>query len=60
MTKVKAAGFNSISVYAHWAFHAPNNQTIDFESGARNIEPIFTMAKELGLYVTLRGGPYVK
>ncbi|KAK7048389.1 glycoside hydrolase family 35 protein [Favolaschia claudopus] len=59
LQKIKAAGFNGISVYAHWAFHAPNNHTLDFENGARNFEPMLEMAKELGLFVTMRGGPYV-
>ncbi|KAJ7069720.1 glycoside hydrolase family 35 protein, partial [Mycena amicta] len=59
LEKIKAAGFNGISVYAHWAFHAPNNHTLDFENGARNFGPILDIAKEIGLYVTMRGGPYV-
>ncbi|KAL0570112.1 hypothetical protein V5O48_011850 [Marasmius crinis-equi] len=59
LEKIKAAGFNSISVYSHWGFHAPNNQTVDFESGARDIEPLLQYAKELGLFITMRGGPYV-
>ncbi|KAJ7863079.1 glycoside hydrolase family 35 protein [Mycena olivaceomarginata] len=59
LEKIKAAGFNGISVYAHWAFHAPNNKTLDFTSGARNFEPILDIAKEVGLFVTMRGGPYV-
>ncbi|KAJ7935677.1 glycoside hydrolase family 35 protein [Mycena leptocephala] len=59
LQKVKAAGFNGISVYAHWAFHAPNNNTLDFANGARNFEPMLDIAKEVGLFVTMRGGPYV-
>ncbi|KAF7298956.1 Glycoside hydrolase family 35 protein [Mycena indigotica] len=59
LEKIKAAGFNGISVYAHWAFHAPNNHTLDFETGAHNFGPILDIAKEIGLYVTMRGGPYV-
>ncbi|GLB44363.1 putative beta-galactosidase [Lyophyllum shimeji] len=59
LEKIKAAGFNTVSVYSHWAFHAPNNFTIDFETGARNIAKIFELATEIGLFVTLRGGPYV-
>ncbi|KAJ7134655.1 glycoside hydrolase superfamily [Mycena epipterygia] len=59
LEKIKAAGFNGISVYAHWAFHAPNNATLDMTSGARDFSPILDIAKELGLFVTMRGGPYV-
>ncbi|KAK7049803.1 hypothetical protein VNI00_005233 [Paramarasmius palmivorus] len=43
----------------HWGFHAPNNQTVDFENGARDINTLLDLCKELGLYVTMRGGPYV-
>ncbi|KAF8060198.1 glycoside hydrolase family 35 protein [Lyophyllum atratum] len=59
LEKIKAAGFNTVSVYSHWAFHAPNNSTVDFETGARDIAKIFELANEVGLFVTLRGGPYV-
>ncbi|KAJ6559161.1 glycoside hydrolase family 35 protein [Mycena vulgaris] len=59
LEKIKAAGFNGISVYAHWAFHAPNNATLDMKSGARDFALIFVIAKEVGLFVTIRGGPYV-
>ena len=44
----------------HWAFHAPNPDTLDFESGAHDFSSIFTIAKEVGLYIIFRGGPYVK
>ncbi|KAG6834251.1 hypothetical protein H0H93_010875, partial [Arthromyces matolae] len=59
LEKIKAAGFNTVSIYSNWAFHAPNNHTVDFETGARNIAIIFELAAEVGLFVTLRGGPYV-
>ncbi|KAG6809184.1 hypothetical protein H0H92_001242 [Tricholoma furcatifolium] len=55
LEKIKAGGFNTV----HWAFHAPNNSTVDFETGARNIATIFELAAEVGLFVTLRGGPYI-
>ena len=32
---------------------------LDFETGAHNFERIFEIAKELGLYVIFRPGPYV-
>ncbi|KAG6844575.1 hypothetical protein H0H87_005790 [Tephrocybe sp. NHM501043] len=67
LEKIKAGGFNTVSIYStnsisagrNWAFHAPNNSTVDFETGARNISIIFELAAEVGLFVTLRGGPYV-
>ncbi|KAJ7107291.1 glycoside hydrolase family 35 protein [Mycena crocata] len=53
LEKIKAAGC------IHWAFHAPNNATLDMKSGARDFAPIFDIAKVLGLFVTMCGGPYV-
>ncbi|KZV83094.1 hypothetical protein EXIGLDRAFT_656521, partial [Exidia glandulosa HHB12029] len=59
LEKVKAAGFNTVAFYASWAYHAGTPNTTDFTSGAHDIEPLFTMAKEVGLYVIFRPGPYI-
>ncbi|KAJ5673660.1 hypothetical protein N7507_002787 [Penicillium longicatenatum] len=59
LEKIKAAGFTAFSFYSNWAYHAPNNQTLDFSTGAHDITPIFELAKELGLYVLVRPGPYI-
>lgn len=59
MQKIKAAGFNTFSIYTHWGWHSAADGKLDFETGAHNIAPIFDMAKELGLYVLLRPGPYI-
>ncbi|KAH7012793.1 putative beta-galactosidase [Macrophomina phaseolina] len=56
--KIKAAGFNGISLYEHWGWHAPNNETLDFETGAHAFANAFDIAKELGLYIVYRPGPY--
>ncbi|KAI9371729.1 glycoside hydrolase superfamily [Aspergillus egyptiacus] len=56
--KVKAAGFNGVALYEHWGWHAPNNETLDFETGAHAFAKCFEIAKELGLYITYRPGPY--
>ncbi|OJJ02116.1 hypothetical protein ASPVEDRAFT_52869 [Aspergillus versicolor CBS 583.65] len=58
LQKVKAAGFNGIGLYEHWGWHAPNNETLDFETGAHNFAQAFELAKEIGLYVVYRPGPY--
>ncbi|KAI7240550.1 glycoside hydrolase family 35 protein [Hortaea werneckii] len=57
--KIKAAGFNGFSIYSHWGYHSPADGQLDFESGAHNITRIFTIAKDLGLYVIVRPGPYI-
>ncbi|TKA82558.1 hypothetical protein B0A55_01201 [Friedmanniomyces simplex] len=59
MEKIKAAGFNAFSIYAHWGFHSAAHGELDFESGAHNFSRIFDMAKELGLYMLVRPGPYI-
>ncbi|KAL3480329.1 glycoside hydrolase superfamily [Aspergillus californicus] len=59
LEKIKAIGFTGCAFYSSWAFHAPNNQTVDFSTGARDITPIYELAKELGMYIIVRPGPYV-
>lgn len=59
LEKIKAAGFTTFSIYSSWAWHAPNNHTVDFSTGARDITPIFELAKELGMYIIVRPGPYI-
>ncbi|TGO38258.1 hypothetical protein BHYA_0078g00100 [Botrytis hyacinthi] len=59
LQKIKAAGFNTFAIYTHWYFHNPNSETLDFENGAHDFTKIFDLAKELGMYVVFRPGPYV-
>jgi beta-galactosidase GanA len=37
LEKIKAAGFTAFAFYSSWAYHAPNNATVDFTTGARGI-----------------------
>ncbi|KAL4982567.1 glycoside hydrolase superfamily [Aspergillus falconensis] len=55
---IKAAGFNGIGLYEHWGWHAPNNETLDFETGAHDFAKAFDIAQEVGLYIVYRPGPY--
>ncbi|KAJ7232006.1 glycoside hydrolase superfamily [Mycena rebaudengoi] len=59
LQKIKSAGFNAVSIYLHWGFHAPNPETVDMETGSRNIDRLLKMCQDAGLFVTLRNGPYV-
>ncbi|KAG9094270.1 hypothetical protein FS749_012782 [Ceratobasidium sp. UAMH 11750] len=59
LTKVKAVGFNAVSVYGNWGYHSASSGALDFESGAHNFESILQDCKDLGLYVIWRAGPYV-
>ncbi|KAI5359951.1 Putative glycoside hydrolase, family 35, Galactose-binding-like domain superfamily [Septoria linicola] len=58
LEKIKSAGFNAIALYELWGWHAPNNETLDFETGAHRYGRIFEDAKRAGLYVIYRPGPY--
>ncbi|KAK7914118.1 hypothetical protein PG985_011821 [Apiospora marii] len=59
LEKVRAAGFNAFSIYNHWGYHNPQPGVLDFETGAHNFTSIMTLAKELGMYMIIRPGPYV-
>ncbi|KAK1986708.1 family 35 glycosyl hydrolase [Colletotrichum cereale] len=59
LEKVKAAGFNAFSIYNHWGYHNPTPGVLDFDTGAHNFTSIMTVAKELGIYLIVRPGPYV-
>ncbi|RDW70923.1 glycoside hydrolase family 35 protein [Aspergillus mulundensis] len=59
MEKIKAMGMNTVSFYSHWGYHAPTNDTLDFETGAHDIGRIYEIAKNLGLFVHARPGPYI-
>ncbi|KAF2223274.1 glycoside hydrolase superfamily [Elsinoe ampelina] len=56
--KFKANGFNTISVYFFWSFHSPVRDVYDFESGAKDVQRMLDYAKQAGLYVIARAGPY--
>ncbi|KAE8351357.1 putative beta-galactosidase B [Aspergillus coremiiformis] len=59
LEKIKAAGFTAFSIYNHWGYHNPKPGVLDFESGAHNFTSIMNLAKEIGLYLIIRPGPYV-
>ncbi|EIW81147.1 glycoside hydrolase family 35 protein [Coniophora puteana RWD-64-598 SS2] len=56
--KFKAAGFNTISVYTHMALLNPAPGVLDFDDW-RAIQPLYDIAKEVGIFVILRPGPYI-
>ena len=58
LQKVKAAGFNAVSLYFAWGYHSPAPGVYDF-TGIRDVERLLTMAEETGLYVIARPGPYI-
>jgi beta-galactosidase GanA len=58
LEKEKAAGFNTISLYFHWGYHSPVPGVYDF-TGVRDVDRLLRLAKEVGLYVVARPGPYI-
>ncbi|CAG8313285.1 unnamed protein product [Penicillium nalgiovense] len=56
--KLRANGFNAISIYFFWSFHSASEDTFDFENGAHDVQRVFDYAKQAGLYVIARAGPY--
>ncbi|KAJ5083806.1 hypothetical protein N7456_013233 [Penicillium angulare] len=57
--KLRANGFNAVSIYFFWSFHSASEDVFDFESGAHDIQRVFDYAKQAGLYIIARPGPYV-
>lgn len=58
LEKIRAAGFNGVSLYFNWAYHSPAPGVYDF-TGVRDVDRLFRLADELGLYVVVRPGPYI-
>jgi beta-galactosidase GanA len=58
LQKLKAGGFNAVSLYFSWAYHSPRPGVYDF-SGVRDVDKLLDMAAEAGLYVIARPGPYI-
>ncbi|GME65761.1 Glycoside hydrolase family 35 [Neofusicoccum parvum] len=56
--KIKALGFNGVSFYVHWALleGTPGEFTAE---GVFAWEPFFDAAKEAGIYLLARPGPYI-
>jgi beta-galactosidase GanA len=58
LEKIRAAGFNGVSLYFSWAYHSPAPGVYDF-TGVRDIDKLLRMTEELGMYVVVRPGPYI-
>ncbi|WP_449374581.1 beta-galactosidase [Arthrobacter psychrolactophilus] len=56
--KMRASGFNAVSLYFFWGLHSTESGKFDF-TGIKDIELLLTMAEEEGLYVVARPGPYI-
>jgi beta-galactosidase GanA len=58
LQKIKASGYNAVSIYFDWGFHSPKQGVYDF-TGLRDIDALLNMTQQAGLYVIARPGPYI-
>ncbi|MDD5502019.1 MAG: beta-galactosidase [Candidatus Thermoplasmatota archaeon] len=58
LLKMKAANYNTVTIYFYWGFHSPAEGVYDF-TGIRDIDYLLDVCEEVGLYVSARPGPYI-
>ncbi|MBQ8210118.1 MAG: beta-galactosidase [Clostridia bacterium] len=58
LLKLKECGFNTVETYTCWNLHEPKEGVFDF-SGMLDLGAYIDIAKDLGLNVILRPGPYI-
>lgn len=58
MQRIKALGFNAISMYTYWGIYNPAPGVMDID-GWKDFEPFIEAANEAGLWVVARPGPYI-
>lgn len=58
LTKMRAAGVNTLQTYIEWRSHEPENGLFTF-SGQSDVVRYIRTAEELGFLVILRLGPYI-
>ncbi|MFF9182559.1 glycoside hydrolase family 35 protein [Streptomyces misionensis] len=58
LQKMRAHGYNAVSIYVAWNYHSPAPGRYDF-TGVRDLDLFLRTAAETGLYVILRPGPYI-
>ena len=56
--KMKAAGYNAVDLYFNWNYHSQAPGKYDF-SGIKDVRKVLKAAKDSGLYVIARPGPFI-
>lgn len=56
--KFRASGFNTVSIYFFWSYHSAAEGIYDFQTSGKNIQRLIDYAKQAGLYIIARPGPY--
>jgi beta-galactosidase GanA len=54
----KAMGLNTAAIYVFWNAHEPEEGRYDFTSPARDVGAFLRIARDEGMWVLLRPGPY--
>jgi len=50
---------NTVSIYFFWSYHSASKGVFDFSTSGKDVQRVLDYAKEAGLYVIARPGPYV-
>ncbi|WP_329135084.1 beta-galactosidase [Streptomyces sp. NBC_01476] len=58
LQKLRANGYNAVSIYVSWNYHSAAPGSYDF-TGVRDLGLFLRTAAETGLYVIARPGPYI-
>ncbi len=58
LQKMKADGYDAVTVYFDWDYSSPSPGVYDF-TGVRDMNTFLNMAQQAGLYVIARPGPYI-
>ncbi|MFI8537089.1 beta-galactosidase [Streptomyces aquilus] len=58
LEKMRAHGYNAVSLSVAWNYHSPAPGTYDF-TGVRDLDRFLRTAAATGLYVVLRPGPHL-
>ncbi|KAJ8113720.1 hypothetical protein OPT61_g4217 [Boeremia exigua] len=56
--KIKALGYNGVSIYTPWVLHEPKSGSFQAE-GVFDYGPFFEAAERAGVYLVARPGPYI-
>lgn len=56
--KLKAAGYNTVDIYFNANYHSKSENEYDF-SDIKDVRKVLETAKEVGLYVIARPGPFI-
>ncbi|EMC99411.1 glycoside hydrolase family 35 protein [Baudoinia panamericana UAMH 10762] len=58
LEKYKANGLNAVSIYYFWSYHSARQGQFDFTGPGKSVQELLDIAKDVGLYVIARPGPY--